>query len=1149
MMQSHKRNIRLHALVLALLIALTGILPAFAEPVAESYVVTTIGGVSLRETPYSTAEVLYSLPEGTVLPVLESENGWYYVLYQADFGFIARDYTRAASQGEIDAYLAAAGTEPVYPAYEAEPADTGDEAPAEEDAWLYEAAAAEEEQPDEVILISPDEYTVLETAPQAEEEEPQAAAQADQETEDWVLSTLDVDFEETVDPVIARVNTPQGGTLTLREDKSTKARALVYLPNGTEVYLLDADPTWAMVMYEDVTGYVLADYLEVVTQQAEEELPQAAAEEAPAAEDKPAEPAGEDPAAQEETVYCVTVKTGGAPLEMKATPSMDGAVAARIPDESELVVLGQDGYFYATIYGGITGYVSMDMVEIDFSLTAKVPYVYVVTDMVNVRLEPQRSANASGHAKQGEVLQMWASPYTNDGYTWYPVIVNGIEGYLRGDTCMMLSRNQLNNYQVRGILPSQTDLEKSGYLMCVSRSVNVRAAVATTARSLGKLEEGDVLRWEDQIEVSGDTWYRVDYHDMTAFVMSQYVKVLTNEEYAMWQTSNLLPEEQTIVQPETAEQTADEAAAPTSNLAYTVKNRVLVRKDPSTMSVAVTRIEKSDTFVTLLGDTRKDDNGKDDWYLIEYGTYNGWVRGDMLHIYTEEELNGIYVENGVAPAGSDETPRTPDIVIPENDDSAPIDVAFTTRDRVYLRSAPNVQAPSVGIVGLEHTYLTVLSDAMLDESGANYAWYQVQYNNVTGYVRGDLIHLMTEDMWKATFGTDYEQESTVLAPQEEEQPVYADDLDDWEAPAAETATPEPAPAAPPAAVPAAPAANETDTAYTLEDSVLVRKSPAMSSTTVIRISGAGTYIQLMSGPVADSDGAAYTWYLVEYAMQTGYVRSDMLHVLTNEEWDQQFNQQEDYTDYSLDGGVIVPEAEDPESGLAPYVTYSTLRQGSTGESVTQLQQALFEQGYLSAEDVTGEYTTATMQAVITFQMDHSLTADGIAGQMTQSALYGTKSYDATLYPVEKSNWYTGTIQHVWTKGTVAVITDVYTGLSFRARRLGGGYHADVEPLTAADSAVMCQIYGVSSTEDILSNKHWQRRPLWVTVGGHTYAASMYGVPHNYPDGDSIPDNNFSGQFCVHFVNSRVHRTGDVDAYHQQAIQYAYTHAPERKTKK
>jgi hypothetical protein len=67
--------------------------------------------------------------------------------------------------------------------------------------------------------------------------------------------------------------------------------------------------------------------------------------------------------------------------------------------------------------------------------------------------------------------------------------------------------------------------------------------------------------------------------------------------------------------------------------------------------------------------------------------------------------------------------------------------------------------------------------------------------------------------------------------------------------------------------------------------------------------------------------------------------------------------------------------------------------------------------------------------------------------------------------------------------------------------------------------------------------------LWVTIGGRTFAASLYGVPHNYPAGDTIPDNDFSGQFCVHFVNSKIHSSGKVDAEHQAAIQYAYDHAP------
>ena len=147
----------------------------------------------------------------------------------------------------------------------------------------------------------------------------------------------------------------------------------------------------------------------------------------------------------------------------------------------------------------------------------------------------------------------------------------------------------------------------------------------------------------------------------------------------------------------------------------------------------------------------------------------------------------------------------------------------------------------------------------------------------------------------------------------------------------------------------------------------------------------------------------------------------------------------------------------------------------------------------------------------------------------------------------------GGIQSIWRVNTVAVITDVYTGISFKAQRLYGDNHADCEPLTTADTAAICRIYGVTEPQDISDQEQalhsYRRRPLWVTIAGRTFCASMYGIPHNF-DGDRIPDNGYNGQFCVHFTNSRTHTTNIVDPDadyndyfgHQSAIQYAYTHS-------
>ena len=129
------------------------------------------------------------------------------------------------------------------------------------------------------------------------------------------------------------------------------------------------------------------------------------------------------------------------------------------------------------------------------------------------------------------------------------------------------------------------------------------------------------------------------------------------------------------------------------------------------------------------------------------------------------------------------------------------------------------------------------------------------------------------------------------------------------------------------------------------------------------------------------------------------------------------------------------------------------------------------------------------------------------------------------------------------------MTDVKTGISFKVKRWSGGLHADVEPYTASDTKKMCQIYGVKNAQTISDLNLYQRRAILVTIGTHSYAASMYGVPHNYPEGDTIDDNNFKGQFCIHFIDSKVHKSKKVDSDHQHAIRYAYANAESILSKK
>jgi peptidoglycan hydrolase-like protein with peptidoglycan-binding domain len=64
---------------------------------------------------------------------------------------------------------------------------------------------------------------------------------------------------------------------------------------------------------------------------------------------------------------------------------------------------------------------------------------------------------------------------------------------------------------------------------------------------------------------------------------------------------------------------------------------------------------------------------------------------------------------------------------------------------------------------------------------------------------------------------------------------------------------------------------------------------------------------------------------------------------------------------------------------------TTLQLGDSGDAVTQLQVRLTELGYFQGTP-SGIFGPATEAAVIQFQQDNGLVADGIVGSATQSAL-------------------------------------------------------------------------------------------------------------------------------------------------------------------
>ena len=232
-------------------------------------------------------------------------------------------------------------------------------------------------------------------------------------------------------------------------------------------------------------------------------------------------------------------------------------------------------------------------------------------------------------------------------------------------------------------------------------------------------------------------------------------------------------------------------------------------------------------------------------------------------------------------------------------------------------------------------------------------------------------------------------------------------------------------------------------------------------------------------------------------------------------------------------------------------TYVKLQSGDKGTEVKKLQQALKDLGYDVSAD--GTYGPITVAAVIAFQKLNGLDDDGIAGAKTQTVLYSgnAKRYDSssgsssggsssgstgtTVAPngatIQLLHWFDD-VKPTLKNGQNLIAYDPDTGISWTLRIMSRGNHADVEPLTAADTAAMFQAFG--------NKESWGPKVVYIKLpDGRWSIASTHNVAHG---SQTISDNNFDGQNCVHFLRDMdecKRNDPDYGVQNQEAIREAW----------
>lgn len=261
----------------------------------------------------------------------------------------------------------------------------------------------------------------------------------------------------------------------------------------------------------------------------------------------------------------------------------------------------------------------------------------------------------------------------------------------------------------------------------------------------------------------------------------------------------------------------------------------------------------------------------------------------------------------------------------------------------------------------------------------------------------------------------------------------------------------------------------------------------------------------------------------------------------------------DTATYTILYSVNAITAEGKQVDSTTPTVYTNLKVGATGDAVLRLQQALSNLRYTVT--INGTYDETTRAAVLAFQKRNGLAPDGIAGVNTQTKLYtGDCVTGDTALPDENQNggtgnngasfgngpaksqiklqmWYTE-IKPTIKSGQTVLVYEPRSGSSFRLRFYSLGRHADSEPLTAQDTAIMKAAWGGKFS--------WDEKPVYVLLPSGTWVlASMHCMPHL---SGSIKDNDFDGHLCVHFPRT-MEETAKLDpkngVRHQKDIRKAW----------
>ena len=282
------------------------------------------------------------------------------------------------------------------------------------------------------------------------------------------------------------------------------------------------------------------------------------------------------------------------------------------------------------------------------------------------------------------------------------------------------------------------------------------------------------------------------------------------------------------------------------------------------------------------------------------------------------------------------------------------------------------------------------------------------------------------------------------------------------------------------------------TAKVSSSSAKVYKKASRSSTSVKLKKGTKVKVTAVSG----------SWAKVKLNGRTGYMPKKYLSVSASSSSKSSSGSKK--TGYVSKNTYVYQKASSSSRRKSISRNTKVYVVGKSG-SYYKVQNAGGTTGYVKASYVSGKKSSGSSSK----------------GSSSKSSGSGWKS------KVVKMNWFNGG-SNVLKKGHYGYIYDIDTGISLKIKRMGGHYHADVEPATAADTAKLLRIAGGKFS--------WKSHAVILKANGKYVASGINTLPHG---DETIRNNGYDGQFCLHMTGSKTHASSKENENHQSSINRAY----------